>query len=69
MDLNFIENLWSLLDSKMLLKERTNIRTIASKILQIAFENIDKNYIDNLINSIPRQLEAVIKTRSGHIKY
>ena len=35
------------------------------KNLQLAFENIGKNYIENLINSIPRRLEAIIKATGG----
>ena len=39
------------------------------KNLQLAFENIDKNYTENLINSIPQRSEAIIKAKGGHTKY
>ena len=67
-DLNLIENLWSVLDSKVPLEKRKN-KNDCFKNLQLAFENIDKNYIENLINSIPRRLEAIIKAKGGHTKY
>lgn len=67
-DLNPIENLWSVLDSKVPLEKRKN-KDDCFKNLQLAFENIDKNYIENLINSIPRRLEAIIKAKGGHTKY
>ena len=54
-DLNPIENLWSVLNSKVSLGKRKN-KIDCFKNLQLAFDNIDKNYIENLINSI---LEAI----------
>ena len=47
--LNPIENLWSVLDSKVPLEKRRN-KNDCFKNLQLAFENIDKNYIENLIS-------------------
>ena len=67
-DLNLIENLWSVLDPKVPLEKRKN-KNDCFKNMQLAFENIDKNYTGNLINSIPRRLEAIIKAKSGHTKY
>ena len=52
-DLNPIENLWYILDSKIPLDKREN-KIDFFKNLKLAFENIDKEYIENLINSIPR---------------
>ena len=36
--------------------------------LKSAFDNIDKDYIENLKNSMPR-LEVVIATKSGNTNY
>ena len=57
-----------MLDSKLPLEKQKN-KNDRFKNLQLAFENIDKNYIENLINSIPRRLEAIIKAKDGHTKY
>ena len=48
--------------------EKRKYKNDCFKNLQLAFENIDKNYIENLINSIPRRLEAIIKAKGGHTK-
>lgn len=37
--------------------------------LVITFDYIKKDYIDNLINSMPRRLEVVIAAESGNTKY
>ena len=37
--------------------------------LKSAFDNIDKDYIENLINSTSRRLEAVIAAEGGNTKY
>ena len=33
--------------------------------LKSAFDNIDKDYIENLINSIPQWLEVIIAAKGG----
>ena len=58
----------SVLDSKVPLEKRKN-KIDCFKNLQLAFENIDKNYIENLTNGISRRLEAIIKAKGGHTKY
>jgi len=67
-DLNPIENLCSLLDAKVPLDKRNN-KIDFFKNLQSAFKNINKDYIENLITSIPRRLEAVIQAKGGNTKY
>ena len=59
LNLNPIENLWSLLHAKVPLDKRNN-KIDFFKSLQSAIQNISKDYIENLINSIPRRLGAVI---------
>ena len=67
-DLNPIENVCSLLDAKVPLDKRNN-KIDLLKNLQSTFENISKDYIENLIKSIPRRLEAVIRAKGGNTKY
>lgn len=49
--------------------KRNNTIDIDFKALQSAFENNSKDYIENLINSFLRRLEAVIQAKGGHTKY
>ena len=37
--------------------------------LETAWEHIDPEYLKNLVESIPRRLEAVLKAKGGHTKY
>jgi len=37
--------------------------------LKRAWESIDQQHIRNLIESMPRRLQAVIQTKGGHTKY
>ena len=59
LDLNPIENLWSLLYAKVPLDKRDN-KIDFFKSSQSAIANISKVYIENLVNCIPRRLGAVI---------
>lgn len=67
-DLNPIENLWSYLDEKI---DKTNVsnKTNYFEALQHAWERIDKHYVEKLVESMPRRLEAVLKVKGGHTKY
>lgn len=67
-DLNPIENLWSLLDSKM---DKTNVtnKNLLFETLRVTWESLDDRYLQNLVESMPRRLEAVISAKGGHTKY
>lgn len=67
-DLNPIENIWSIMKGKV---RRNNPETIAEleEQIQIAWDSINEDQIENLINSMTRRCEAVIKARGGHTKY
>lgn len=67
-DLNPIENLWSILDQKVDKGEVTN-KIKLFEALEEAWENIDQQHIRNLVESMPRRLQAVIQARGGHTKY
>lgn len=64
-DLNPIENLWNLLDAKVPLDQRNKIDFF--KNMQSVFENISKDYIENLITNIPRRLEDIILAKDGNM--
>ena len=66
-DLNPIENLWGILDTK-LPKNRSSADN-CFELLKKAWEEIDQNVIANLIESIPNRLKCVIKNRGGPTNY
>lgn len=67
-DMNPIENLWGYLDGHV---NKTNVTNKASYFaaLQDAWNQIDSEYLQKLVESMPRRLEAVIKAKGGHTKY
>lgn len=67
-DLNPIENLWSILDRSVNKIGVTN-KNNYFHALQRAWESLDSNHLHNLVESMPRQLAAVIKAKGGHTKY
>ena len=52
-DLNPIENLWSLLDAEISLGKRYN-KTVFLNDLQLKFQQTDPNYLQKLVESMPR---------------
>ena len=67
-DLNPIENLWEIIDNKI---ERANVKTSEELFEQInkAWREIDMRIVDSLIESMPRRMKAVIKSKGGPTKY
>ena len=67
-DLNPIEKFWSLLDAEISLGKRYN-KTVFLNDLQLKFQQTDPNYLEKLVESMPRRLEAVIRSRGYNTKY
>lgn len=67
-DLNPIENLWGYLDNKVD-KTLVSNKNAYFEALETAWENIDPGYLQTLVESMPRRLEAVLKAKGGHTKY
>lgn len=67
-DLNPIENLWSILDEKIDKTGVTNKENYFAA-LRKTWEELDKKYLQNLVESMPRRLQAVIKAKGSHTKY
>ena len=67
-DLNPIENLWSILDQQVDKGDVTNKLKLFSA-LEDAWNKIDDHYLQNLVESMPRRLQAVIQAKGGHTKY
>jgi transposase len=67
-DLNPIENLWSQLDRD--LKDRVcNTPDQLLEVLKGGWEALTLEYIQNLVDSMPRRCEAVIKANGRGTKY
>lgn len=67
-DLNPIENLWAILDNRVDKCGITN-KNSYFEALQLAWENLDSQHLQNLIGSIPRRLQKVIEAKGSHINY
>ena len=67
-DLNPIENLWAILDNKVDKTDVTNKQTYFAA-LERAWNELDPRYLRNLVESMPKRLQAIIKAKGGHIDY
>lgn len=61
-DLNPIEDLWPILDTKIPLESRTNIQDFW-EAMQREWEQIPHNVLKNLVRSMPKRLKAVIENK------
>jgi Transposase/DDE superfamily endonuclease len=67
-DLNPMENAWKKLDG--LCKDRKcKTENALFAAIQKAWEKMDNKYVRNLVRSMPRRMEQVIKAKGGHTKY
>jgi hypothetical protein len=67
-DLNPIENLWYILDRST--RDRAcNTEAQLFEVLQEAWRNIDINILNNLVDSMPRRIQAVIAAKGLPSKY
>lgn len=67
-DINPIENLWDHLDRKVREREIRNKNDLIIA-LQEEWTKISPDVTQNLVDSIPRRLEAIIKNKGSHTKY
>lgn len=67
-DLNPIENLWSILKQRVNKSQPTSTRDLQDLILH-EWNSIDINIIQNLISSMPKRIEEVLRNRGQHCKY
>ena len=67
-DLNPIEHLWYKVDR--MAKERSCNTTLELfEAVEAAWKAVPLSYLQNLIDSMPRRIEAVIKAKGGHTRY
>jgi transposase len=69
-DLNLIENLWAYVEEKIRNRHLppSSISQL-EEMIQEEWQAIDQNYLQNLIESMPRRIEAVIAAKGGATKY
>lgn len=67
-DVNPIEHLWSILESKIRTRSISNKNDI-EKALQEEWNNIPPSVTAKLVDSMPRRLDAVIKVKGNPTKY
>ena len=68
-NLNPIENLWTILKNKVSERQSTNAKMLEPAIKEVWVRDISAAYCRNLVESMPRRLEAVIKAKGGPTKY
>jgi transposase len=67
-DLNPIENLWSELDNRLADRQCNNEEDLFN-VLKEGWEQLDHNYLEKLIKSMPNRCREVIKAKGRHTKY
>jgi hypothetical protein len=67
-DINPIENLWPLLETKIR-KCKCSSRQMLIENLKKEWDKIGQEMTANLVNSMPRRLQAIIDTKVLHTKY
>ena len=68
-DLNVIENLWSILKGKVAENEQCKTIEDLKKCVSQAWSEIPRSLLENLVESMPRRLQAVIDNDGGYIGY
>lgn len=67
-DLNPIENLWSILDHRCKDRQCKNEDELFN-LLHNEWQSLPAEVLHNLVSSLPRRIEAVLKARGGPTKY
>ena len=66
-DLNPIENLWAIVQSRVDgIEEATNLKVL-KKQLKLAWSQISPDVLDNLVSSMPERVKTCVKLNGGYI--
>jgi transposase len=68
-DLNPIENCWKVIGCKLGAKKPRNKRELKEAIIHVWHHELNNEYINKLITSMPARIKAVIKAKGGFTKY
>ena len=67
-DLNVIENVWSDIDAAVQASNPKNLDQLKKRVIA-AWDEYPLSKLRNLVESMPRRLEAVVKAHGSHTKY
>ena len=67
-DLNPIENIWDYMETKLEKMPSTTVSELWETLQEI-WRSIPSEVILNLVRSMPRRVQAVLKAKGGHTKY
>lgn len=67
-NLNPIEKLWPIRDDKVNKTDVSNKNNYFEALVR-AWEELDPQYLKNLVESMPKRLQQILKAKGGHIKY
>ena len=66
-DLNPIENLWAIVQSRVDgMEDATNLKVL-EKQLKLAWSQISPDVLDNLVSSMPERVKTCVKLNGGYI--
>ena len=68
LDLNPIENLWSIIKDKLKGKKFISMSSLKSKLIKF-WENIDEDLVNRLCESIYNRIDTWMETKGGLIYY
>lgn len=69
-DINPIENLWAIVKKRLRKLDCTTKEKMICAVITVWFHDDEiKKICDNLVASMPKRLQTLIKERGGHIKY
>lgn len=68
-DLNPIENLWYIMKTRIADRKPSSKLQLEKLLEKTWYEDISLTVIQNLVNSMPHRIKAVIKNKGGITKY
>lgn len=68
-DLNPIENLWHIMGMKINGNKPTSPKNLNAIIEKVWYDELSLEYLQNLIDSMPDRIAAVISNNGGTTKY
>lgn len=68
-DLNPIENLWHIMALKINNKMPTSVKMLNEVLEEVWYKEISAEHLHNLVDSMPKRINDVIKNKGGATKY
>ena len=68
-DLNVIENCWMILNKKVADRHPASLADLVKVIKDVWMTEITPEYCENVVKSMPKRIQAVIKNKSYPTKY